>query len=62
MEKGRMDYQNASSCKWILIYYLSLFYFLYRYFCFIKQSDVADGVMKILHNKDIKGVTYDFVG
>jgi hypothetical protein len=29
---------------------------------FLKQSDVADGVMKILHNKDIKGVTYDFVG
>ena len=27
-----------------------------------KQSNVADGVMKILRNKDIKGVTYDFVG
>jgi hypothetical protein len=24
--------------------------------------DVADGVMKIIRNKDIKGVTYDFVG
>ena len=28
----------------------------------VHQSNVADGVMKILHNKDIKGVTYDFVG
>ena len=27
-----------------------------------KQSDVADGIMKIAHNKEIKGVTYDFVG
>lgn len=28
----------------------------------VHQSNVADGVMKILHNKDIKGKTYDFVG
>jgi len=28
----------------------------------VHQSNVADGVMKILHNKDIKGTTYDFVG
>lgn len=28
----------------------------------VHQSDVADGVMKILHNKEIKGSTYDFVG
>lgn len=28
----------------------------------VHQSDVADGVMKILYNKEIKGVTYDFVG
>lgn len=28
----------------------------------VHQSNVADGVMKIVHNKDIKGVTYDFVG
>lgn len=28
----------------------------------VHQSNVADGVMKILHNKDIKGVTYDFAG
>ena len=38
------------------------FFFVSIQFYFIKQSDVADGVMKILHNKDIKGVTYDFVG
>ncbi len=24
--------------------------------------DVADGVMKIVNNKDIKGTTFDFVG
>lgn len=29
---------------------------------FFQQRDVADGVMKIMNNKDIKGVTYDFVG
>lgn len=28
----------------------------------VHQSDVADGIMKILHNKDIKGSTFDFVG
>lgn len=28
----------------------------------VHQSNVADGVMKIVHNKDVKGVTYDFVG
>lgn len=28
----------------------------------VHQSNVADGVMKIIHNKDIKGTTYDFVG
>lgn len=28
----------------------------------VHQSNVADGVMKILHNKEIKGVTYDFIG
>lgn len=28
----------------------------------VHQSNVADGVMKIVHNKDIKGMTYDFVG
>lgn len=28
----------------------------------VHQSNVADGVMKILENKDIKGATYDFVG
>jgi NADH dehydrogenase (ubiquinone) 1 alpha subcomplex subunit 9 len=28
----------------------------------VAQGDVADGIMAILHNKDIRGVTYDFVG
>lgn len=28
----------------------------------VHQFDVADGIMKIIHNRDIKGVTYDFVG
>lgn len=28
----------------------------------VHQSNVADGVMKILHDKDIRGATYDFVG
>jgi len=28
----------------------------------VHQSNVADGVMKILRNRDIKGLTYDFVG
>lgn len=28
----------------------------------VHQSDVADGVMKIVNNKDIRGETYDFVG
>lgn len=28
----------------------------------VHQSNVADGVMKIIRNKDIKGTTYDFVG
>lgn len=28
----------------------------------IQQSNVADGIMKIVKDKDIKGVTYDFVG
>lgn len=28
----------------------------------VHQSDVADGIMKIVKDKDIKGITYDFVG
>lgn len=28
----------------------------------VHQSDVADGIMKIVKDKEIKGVTYDFVG
>jgi NADH dehydrogenase (ubiquinone) 1 alpha subcomplex subunit 9 len=28
----------------------------------VHQMDLADGIMKIIRDKDIKGVTYDFVG
>jgi NADH dehydrogenase (ubiquinone) 1 alpha subcomplex subunit 9 len=28
----------------------------------VHQSDLADGIMKIANNREIKGVTYDFVG
>lgn len=34
----------------------------YGFIIVFKQSDVADGIMKIVKDKDIKGVTYDFVG